>query len=127
MRLSVCVKAALISLVLSLTTNAFAANKGSLHVSSPETIGGTQLVEGDYTVRWEGPGPAVQLKVMQGNKVVATAPARIVPLNDTTVSDSVVLDIGGNGGRRLSQIFFSGASFALEIKEDPGPNLSRGN
>jgi hypothetical protein len=115
------------SSALSLTTNAFAANKGSLHVSSPETIGGTQLVEGDYTVRWEEPGPAVQLKLMQGNKVVATAPARIVPLHDTSVSNAAVSDTDASGRRRLSQIFFSDASFALEIKEDPGPNLSRGN
>jgi hypothetical protein len=127
MRLSVCVKAALISSALSLTANTFAANKGSLHVSSPETIGGTQLVEGDYTVRWEEPGPAVQLKIMQGNKLLATAPARIMPLNNTSGSNAVVIDADGNGGRKLSQIFFSGKSFALEIKEDGGPTLSRGN
>ncbi len=127
MRLSDCIKTALITSALLLTTNAFAANKGSLHVSSPETVGGAQLFEGNYTVRWQEPGPVVQLEIMHGNREVATVPARIVTLNDTTVSNSVVLDIDGSGGRRLSQIFFSGKSFALEIKEDRGPNLSGGN
>jgi hypothetical protein len=49
-----------------LAANAFAANKGALHVSSPETVAGERLTAGDYTIRWEGAGPSVQLKIKSG-------------------------------------------------------------
>ena len=48
----------LIGSAFLLAANAFAANKGTLHVSSPETVAGERLTAGDYTVRWEGAGPS---------------------------------------------------------------------
>ena len=100
-----------------LAADAFAANKGALHVSSPETVAGERLSAGDYTVRWEGAGPGVQLRIMQGAKVVVAAPAKLVALDSVSPSNSVILEIDGNGSRTLSQIFFSGKGFALQVEE----------
>jgi hypothetical protein len=108
-------KGTLTCLTLLLATNAFAANKGSLHVSAPENVAGEQLAAGDYTVRWEESGPSVELKIMQGNKVAATAPAKIIPLKNVSAENSVVVLTLDDGSRSLSEIFLSGKGFALEI------------
>jgi hypothetical protein len=109
-------KRSLIALTLLVATNAFAVNKGSLHVSSPESVLEKQLGPGDYIVRWEDTGSTVELTIMQGRKVVATAPAKVIPLEDASTDDSVVLHIDAGGRRHLWQIFFSGKRLALEIK-----------
>ncbi len=100
-----------------LAADAFAADKGALHVSSPETVAGERLTAGDYTVRWEGAGPSVQLRIMHGAKVVVAGPAKLVALDRASPSDSVIVEIDGNGSRILSQIFFSGKRSALQIEE----------
>ena len=107
----------LIGSAFLLASDAFAANKGTLHVSSPEALAGEQLTAGDYTVRWEGAGPSVQLRIMHGAKVVVAAPAKLVALDSVSPSDSVIIQIDGNGSRTVSQIFFSGQRFALQIEE----------
>jgi hypothetical protein len=109
------VKGTMTCLTLLLASSAFAANKGSLHVSAPEKVAGERLAAGDYTVRWEDAGPSVELKIMQGNKVAATVPARIVPLNNVSAENSVVLLTYDDGSRSLSEVFLSGRRFALEI------------
>jgi hypothetical protein len=117
-------KGSLIVLVLLSVPNLFAANSGSLHVSSPEEVAGQILDAGDYSVRWEGNGPGVELKIMQGKKVMATATAYTLPLQRPSANDSVVVKTSGQG-RSLSQIFFSGKAVALEIREpSPGVNVS---
>jgi hypothetical protein len=54
---------------------------------------------------------------MKGKKVVATAPARVVDLNQPTRSDSTVVKSNGNGSRALQQIRFAGKKFVLELGE----------
>lgn len=120
MKLSKSFQGVLIGSAFLLATDAFAANKGTLHVSSPENVAGEQLTAGDYTVRWENTGPSVQLRIMQGAKVVAAVPAKIVALDAVSSSDTVIIQIDGNGSRRLSRIYFSGQKFALEIEGDSG-------
>src|SRR6202521_6219959 len=72
---SIC-KSLLLGLALLLATSAFAAaNKGSLQLPSTVTVSGTQLSAGDYSVKWDGNGPTVELNILQGSKVVATPPA----------------------------------------------------
>jgi hypothetical protein len=100
-----------------LAADAFAANKGALHMSSPETVAGERLAAGDYTVRWEGAGPSVQLRIMQRAKVVAAVPAKLVALDSVSATDSVIVQIDGNGSQTVSQIFFSGKRFALQVEE----------
>lgn len=116
MRLSVITKTGLLGLAL-LATSAFAANKGSLNLGAPTSIGGTQVDAGEYRVQWEGNGPSVQVSVVKGKKVVATVPARVVEVNQATRSDSTVVKSNGDGSRALQQIRFAGKKFVLELGE----------
>ena len=110
-----------------LAIDAFAANKGTLHVSSPEIVAGEKLAAGDYTVRWDGTGPNTQFRVMHGGKVVVAAPARIVPLGSASPSNSVVVEVGADGSRRVSQISFSGQKLALQIEDSSSTAIVHGN
>lgn len=127
MKLSRSFQSVLIGSALLLSTDAFAANKGTLHVSSPEMVGGERLAPGEYTVRWDGTGSSVQFRVMQGTKVAVAAPARIVALDNASPNDSVVVDIYDKGIRRVSMIYFSGQKVALQIEEASGSAVVQGN
>jgi hypothetical protein len=127
MKLSKCFQGVLIGSAFLLATDAFAANKGTLHVSSPEIVNGERLAAGDYTVRWDSTGPSVQFRILQGAKVVVAAPARLVALDTASPSDSVVLDIYGNGIRRVSLMCFSGQKIALQMEESSGSAIAQGN
>jgi hypothetical protein len=121
MKTSQTLRISLTALALLTASNAFAANRGSLHVSSPEDVAGKQLAAGDYSVRWEERASGVELTIMHGNKVVATAIADKLPLQNASSSDSVVLDIQTGQQPRLSQIFFSGQRVAFQIRQ-PSPD-----
>ena len=107
-------KGLLLGLALLLATSAFAANKGSLSVSDPVNVNGKQLKAGDYKVTWEGNGPNVQVNIMKGNKVVATAPGHVVELSNAPSDNAAVVSNDG-GTRSLSEIRFSGKKYALAL------------
>jgi len=107
---------ALMSFATLFATTAFAANKGSLQVQSTTMVGQTQLPAGEYTVQWDDAGPDVELKIKLDNRVKATVPAKVIPLDRPLKEDVAVLDTDGNGGRRLLEIRFSGKKFFLQIE-----------
>jgi hypothetical protein len=100
---------------LLLASSAFAASKGSLNISEPVNVSGTQLAPGSYSVHWEGAGPNVELKIMRGKQVVASAPARLVELSNSANNDAAVFKSNGDGSRSLSEIRFYGKKQALAI------------
>jgi hypothetical protein len=108
-------KGLLLGLALLLATSAFAANKGSLQVSDTVTVSGKQLARGEYTVKWEGNGPNVELNILQGKKVVATTPARLIDLNRSADGDSAVVRKNDDGSRTLAEIRFAGKKYALAV------------
>ncbi len=118
MKVSKMYKGLLLGLALLLATNAFAANKGSLQVSDPVTVSGKQLAAGDYTVKWEGAGPNVELNILQGKNIVATVPARLIDLNRSSDNNAAVTTLNGDGSKVLSEIRFSGKKYALAIGEE---------
>jgi hypothetical protein len=105
----------LLGLTLLLATSLFAANKGSLQVVDPLIVNGTQIAPGDYTVKWEGAGPTVELNILQGKNVIATVPARLVDLNHTPERNSAVTTVNSDGKKSLNEIRFSGRKYALAI------------
>jgi hypothetical protein len=127
MKLSKTFQSVLIGSAFLLASDAFAANKGTLHVSSPEIVAGERLGPGEYTVRWDGTGPNIEFRIMRGAKVVVAAPARMVALDNPSANDSVVIQIGADGSRRVSQISFSGQKLALQIEESSTSALVQGN
>jgi hypothetical protein len=127
MKLSKSFQGVLIGSAFLLATEAFAANKGTLHVSSPEIVAGERMAAGDYTVRWDSTGPNIQLRIMRGAKAVVAAPARIVALENASPSDSVVVQVEADGSRRVSQMYFSGQKLVLQIGESSGSAIVQGN
>ncbi len=118
MKVSKMFQGLLLGSALLLTTSAFAANKGSLQVLDPVTVSGKQLKAGDYAVKWEGNGPNVELNILQGNKVVATVPARLIDLTRSSDSNAAVTKLNGDGSKSLNEIRFSGKKYALAIGEE---------
>jgi hypothetical protein len=118
------VKTLVLGGALLMAAAAFAANKGTLAVSTPINVGGKQLAAGEYSVQWDGSGPNVEASIMKGRKVLATAPAHMVELNQSASSDSAVLRTNGDGSHDLAQARFSGKKFALEFGEQGGAAAS---
>ena len=71
---------AIVALMLMAPVALLAAPKNSANVTLTETvtINGTSVPPGDYHVVWQGTGPSVEATVLQGNKVIASAPATLV-------------------------------------------------
>ena len=108
-------KGLLLGLALLLATSVFAANKGSLKVSDPVTVNGRQIAPGEYTVKWEGNGPSVELNILRGKDVVATVPARMIDLDRAPSRDSAVTIVNSDGHKSLNEIRFSGKKYALAV------------
>ena len=108
-------KGLLLGLALLLATSAFAANKGSLQVSAPVTINGKEIPAGDYTVKWDGTGPNVEVNILRGKNVVATVPARVVELDRAPERDSAVTVVNADGRKSLNEIRLSGKKYALAV------------
>jgi hypothetical protein len=109
-------KSLLLGLALLLATSAFAAeNKGSLQLPNAVTVSGKQLSAGEYSVKWDGNGPNVELNILQGKKVVATTSARLIDLSQKSSLDNALVKNNADGTRSLSEIRFSGKKYALAI------------
>ncbi|MGA9798394.1 MAG: hypothetical protein WBQ68_05260 [Terriglobales bacterium] len=111
-------KGLLLGLALLLATSGFAANKGTLQVDSPLTVNGKSLPAGEYTVKWDGAGPNVELNILKGKNVVATVPAHMVDLNQSPNRDSVVTSVSDSGQKSISEFRFSGKKYALEVNPE---------
>lgn len=108
-------KGLILGLALLLASSAFAATKGSLQLSDSLTVNGTKLKAGDYKLQWEGSGPSVEVSIMQGRKVIAKVPAKVVNLNSAADYDAAVTQKNTDGTSSLAEIRFQGKKFALAV------------
>jgi hypothetical protein len=78
------------SMVFLVPALAFAAHKNSENVQLDQMVkvANTQLAPGEYKMTWEGNGPDVTVSFIEGKKIVATAPARLV--SDSTSSAGAI-------------------------------------
>jgi hypothetical protein len=113
---------------LLFAVSVFAGNtiKKSLHLNESVTIEGTKLMPGDYKVEWSGSGPDVKLNILKGKETVATVPARIVPEGASNTQDGYALHSGADGSQSVSEIFFSGEKYDLEIGQVSSGNTTQG-
>jgi hypothetical protein len=117
-------KGLVLGAALLVASSAFAASKGPLQLSSSVNIAGKQLAAGDYTVKWDGAGPSVQVEIVKGKNTVATIPAQVVNLDHASSYDSAVISTNSDGSKSLSQIRFSGKKFALQVGEGGGSSTA---
>ncbi len=110
-------KSLVMGLALLLASSAFAATKASLQLNNPVTVNGTKLKPGDYKLQWEGAGSNVELSILQGNKVIAKAPAHVVELDTPAANDAAVTRKSDSGTSSLAGIRFQGKKLALELGE----------
>jgi hypothetical protein len=107
------------TLALALTTSVFAASsdshKSNFEISAATQVNGTELPAGDYTAKWEGSGPTVQVSIMQGKKVVATVPAEVVALEQPASNTQTEIKSNSNGDRELTSLKFSGKKLSLAL------------
>lgn len=100
---------------LLVASSAFASSKASLQLTSPANVNGTNLKAGDYKLQWDGNGPNVEVSVMQGKKVVAKIPARIVELPTPADYNAAVTKNGSDGSSTLQGVRFQGKKYALDL------------
>jgi len=110
-------KSVVLSLALLMSTSLFAASSGSLHLTQPVQLNGTQIQPGDYKVTWEGTGSDVSVSILKGKDVVAKAPAQVKELGNKFGSDAAVLQ-KRDGASALTGIRFSGKTYAIEFAEE---------
>jgi len=102
---------------LLLASSAFAATKASLELQSPTIVNGTQLKAGDYKLEWEGMGPDVEVSILQGKKVVAKVPAKVVELKTKADANSAIVSNNTDGTTSLAGVHFAGKTTALELPQ----------
>ena len=116
-------KTLVLGLAVLLATGAFASNKGSFHIEESIVLNGQAIPAGDYTVRWDGAGPDVQVSVMRGKKEVAKTSAKVVELDNKASADAIVLS-NGSGTPAVSQFRFAGKKTALDVSGSDRASLS---
>jgi hypothetical protein len=109
------VKGLVLGLALMLASSALALSKGNLELSDAVTLNGTTLKAGEYKVQWEGSGPNVEVSILKGKNVVATAQAHVVELQSPSSSDAALTRRNDSGPNSLSGLRFQGKKFALEL------------
>lgn len=118
-------KAFFLTAVVSLAGTAFAAaNKGSLDLQHPTNVAGKQLASGSYSLRWEGTGDQIDLKIYHGKNVVASVPAHVVKMDHAPINDGAVLNSNSDGSYSLSEIRFAHKDYALDLTNDGGSGSS---
>jgi hypothetical protein len=117
MKFATVTKSLVVGLALTLASSAFAASKANLTLNNPTNINGTKLKAGDYKLEWDGSGPNVEVSIMQGKKVVAKVPAKVVDLNQSSANDAALLKQNSDGTTTLAGARFQGKKFALELGE----------
>ena len=106
------------ALTLTLASTAFAAsNSGSMTIAQPVQINGVQLAAGDYQVKWQGSGDNMTVSILQGRKVMATAPAHLVEVKKAG-NNSYLAVAGDNGAIKITELRFAGKTQALDIGDE---------
>jgi hypothetical protein len=90
-------------------------NRGKLELADKIVVDGKPLEPGDYRVEWDGSGPAVQVKLIQGRQTVATLAAHLTEQADQNRQDAYSTTTEPDGSRALTAIYPGGKRLALEI------------
>ncbi len=123
MKLNNLAKAVVLGLAVFVATGAFASNKGNLRIAEAVELNGQRIPAGDYTIRWEGTGPNVELSVMQGKKELAKTTAREVELEQASSYDAAVVS-RSDGKASVSEIRFAGKKTAFQIGASDRASMS---
>jgi len=118
MKITKALKGALLGVALLMAVAAFASNKGLMSLYDNAAVGNQTLKPGDYSFKWDGNGPNVQLSIMKDSKVVATTPARLVDLKEPFSDDAAVVTTNADGSKSLSELRLAGKKFTIDLAQE---------
>jgi len=118
MKITKTCKAVMLGLSLLLAVSAFASTKGSMMLLDNVMVGNQSLKAGDYSVKWDGTGPNIQLSIMKGSKVVATTPARLVDSPQSSSNDESITTTNPDGTKTLSGLQLAGKKYTIQIGQE---------
>lgn len=104
-----------------LTASAWAADaaqsgRGTLELTQPASIAGTQLASGKYQVEWTANGGLANVKISRGNKEVASTSAHVIKYDANY--DTISFATDEKGAKALAQISFGKSKLALRLAND---------
>src|SRR5450631_3936334 len=116
---------AIVALMLMAPVALLAAPKNSANVTFTEavTINGASIPPGDYHVVWQGTGPSVEATILQGKKVLATAPATLVNAK-SGYDGAVETSDGSDNSKVLEAIDWSNQSLRFGQGNASSPSTS---
>jgi len=124
MKVSRILTTAMLGMLLSMP-NLFAEQKEELHILTALTVEGQLVPAGEYTLEWDGSNvPETQVKIIKGNKLVATVRGKWVTLERRSPDDALVVS-NQDGVRTLLQIRFKGKDQALEVSREILANANK--
>ena len=85
------------------TNNPAKGQKKNVDVPDQVVLAGKTLKPGQYKVEWQGNGPMANVKFLQSNKTVLTAPAKIAQLRQKAPYDAVVENTAKNGTKTIRE------------------------
>jgi hypothetical protein len=85
-------------------------------------LNGKQLPAGEYQVKWEGTGNNVEMSLLRNNRVLATAPAQVIELNQKPSANAALINNNADGSRSISEIRFAGKKYALAVGRESAQN-----
>jgi hypothetical protein len=118
------------ALLMASAAYAGAVNKGTLNLRDKVSVDGQTLKPGNYRVEWNGDGPTVQVKLIQGKTTVASFPAQVTKQPVQTAEDAYVSGPGPDGSPALTQILIAKHDVQLNIENNgsyPQTNTQGGN
>ena len=101
-----------------MSTSLFAASSGSLNLTQPVQLNGTEIKPGAYKVTWEGTGSDVSVSILKGKDAVAKAPAHIKELGNKFSANAAVLQKRDGAASSLTGLRFAGKTFAIEFADE---------
>jgi hypothetical protein len=106
--------------LLSSAVFAGETNKGNLNLSDKVVVDGKPLVPGNYKVEWDGSGPAVQVRLIQGKQTVATLPAHLTEQASPNAQNAYGTATEPDGSLSLTAIYPGGKRVALQFDQNQG-------
>jgi hypothetical protein len=95
-------------------------NAYSVEISDVVQIGSTKLKPGNYKVKWQGPGPTVQVSFQHNGKTVVTVPGTLKTNDDRVTQDAIVTEATTTGTSTLKEIDFGHHKEALVFDQNLG-------
>src|SRR5512140_73485 len=114
---------ATVPMLLASDTKSDTNMKKSITLGEAAQVGTTTLQPGDYKVEWQGSGQNVDVKFMQGNKVVASAPATVQTKESR--NNSIQLTNQGTGAATVREIDWAHVALVFQPgAENTSPSSS---